>query len=76
MQAPETIEIVEATETPAAGACLVSGCTCKDARIISYRRAAFFAALARRTGQTVDRIVAVEPGWRFPSTDVSRVVSP
>ena len=27
-----------------AGACLVAGCTCKDARIVSFRRAAFFAA--------------------------------
>jgi hypothetical protein len=74
MQAPETIEIAEATETPAASACIVSGCTCKDARIISYRRAAFFAALARRMGQTADRIVAVEPEWRFASACVSRVV--
>ena len=58
MRAPETSEIVQATETPAPGACLISGCTCKDARIISYRRAAFFAAVARRSGQTADRVVA------------------
>ena len=44
MQAPETIEIVDATGARARGACLVSGCTCKDSRIVSYRRAAFFAA--------------------------------
>ena len=29
------------------GACLIDGCTCKDARIVSHRRAAFFAAVAR-----------------------------
>ena len=28
--------------TVPAGACLVAGCTCKDARIISFRRAAFY----------------------------------
>ena len=67
MQAPETIEIVEATETRVRGACLISGCTCKDSRIVSYRRAAFFGAMARRTGQTADRVVAVEPEWRIPS---------
>ena len=41
--------------TVPAGACLVAGCTCKDARIISFRRAAFIAAMARRTGETADR---------------------
>ena len=49
------------------GACLVAGCTCKDARIVSHRRAAFFAAVARRTGETADRIVAAEAGWRIPT---------
>ena len=71
MQAPETIEIVEATGASARGACLVTGCTCKDSRIVSYRRAAFFAAVARRSGQTADRIIAMEPGWRIPSAKVS-----
>jgi hypothetical protein len=46
--------------------CLVAGCPCKDARIVSHRRAAFFAAVARQSGQTADRVVAVEPGWRIP----------
>ena len=71
MQAPETSEIVDSTGARARGACLVSGCTCKDSRIVSYRRAAFFAAVARRSGQTADRIIAVEPGWRIPSAEVS-----
>ena len=47
-------------------ACLVAGCTCKDARIVSHRRAAFYAAVARRSGETADRIVAAEDGWRIP----------
>ena len=50
-------------------ACLVAGCTCKDARIVSHRRAAFYAAVARRTGETADRIVAVEDGWRIPTVE-------
>jgi hypothetical protein len=45
----------------------VAGCTCKDARIVSHRRAAFYAAAARRTGETADRIVAAEAGWRIPT---------
>jgi hypothetical protein len=53
-------------ESSRAGACLVAGCTCKDPRIVSFRRAAFFAAVARQTGQTADRIIAAEPGWRLP----------
>jgi hypothetical protein len=54
-------------EPDRSGACLVAGCTCKDARIVSHRRAAFFAAVARRTGETADRIVAAEAGWRIPT---------
>src|SRR4029078_2832992 len=46
MQAQETIEIVDATDTRARGACLVSGSPCKDSRIVSYRRGAFFAAVS------------------------------
>jgi hypothetical protein len=75
MQAPETIEIVEATETRMRGACLSSGCTCKDSRIVSYRHAAFFGAMARRSGQTADRVVAVEPEWRIPSEPLSDLES-
>ena len=46
-------------------ACLVEGCTCKDARIVSHRRAAFFADLARRNGETADRVISPEPGWTW-----------
>jgi hypothetical protein len=45
----------------------VAGCTCKDPRIVSQRRAAFFAAVARRTGETADRIIAADAGWRIPT---------
>ena len=47
--------------------CLVGGCPCKDPRNVSHRRAAFFAAIARRTGETADRVIAVEAGWRPPT---------
>ena len=70
MQAQETIEVVQPNENPTRGACLVSGCTCKDSRIVSYRRAAFFAAVARRSGQTADRVVAVEADWRIPVAEI------
>ena len=66
MQAPDIIEIVEASDTRVRGACLITGCPCKDSRIVSHRRAAFFAAVARCSGQTADRVLAVEPEWRIP----------
>jgi hypothetical protein len=47
--------------------CLVAGCPCKDARIVSPRRAAFFAAWARDHGETADRAVAPEAEWRIPT---------
>ena len=45
--------------------CLVEGCSCKDARIVSQRRAAFFAAWAREHGETADRSVAPDAEWRI-----------
>jgi hypothetical protein len=48
-------------------ACLVLGCPCKDARIVSHRRAAFYAAVAREQGETANRHVAPEPGWHLPT---------
>jgi hypothetical protein len=47
-------------------ACLVAGCPCKDARIVSHRRAAFFAAEARRHGETADRRIEPDPSWAIP----------
>jgi hypothetical protein len=59
-----------ATDAPARRACLVAGCPCKDARIVSHRRAAFFASWATSHGETADRVVAPDPGWRFvPATE-------
>jgi hypothetical protein len=46
--------------------CLVEGCPCKDARIVSQRRTAFFAVWAMRHGETANRTVAPELGWRIP----------
>jgi hypothetical protein len=54
-----------ATDQPARRACLVAGCPCKDVRIVSRRRAAFFAAWAARNGETADRFIAPDPTWRF-----------
>ena len=67
MPASENIKIVETTNVPARNACLTAGCSCKDARIVSYRRAAFYATIARGSGETADRIVPAEPGWRIPA---------
>ena len=47
-------------------ACLVPGCPCKDARIVSHRRAAFYAAWAREHGETADRIAIADPSWSIP----------
>lgn len=46
--------------------CLVDGCQCRDARIVSHRRAKFYAHLAAAHGETADRVVAPEPGWELP----------
>jgi hypothetical protein len=62
----------QATESLTAGRqCLVDGCACRDTRVISTRRAAFFAARARATGETADRVIAAEPGWLVPATQRS-----
>ena len=47
--------------------CLVEGCPCKDARIVSKRRAAFFAAWAREHGETADRAIGPDADWRIPT---------
>jgi len=48
--------------------CLSPGCSCTDSRIVSPRRAAFHAAVARANGQTANRRIDPEPGWRLPAT--------
>ncbi len=65
LTAPTAVATIAPTRT---GACLVDGCPCKDARIVSHRRAAFFAAVARQTGETADRIIPVDPTWQLPVT--------
>jgi hypothetical protein len=60
----ETIDQARTSRRP----CLVDGCSCKDARIVSRRRAAYFAARARQTGQTADRVVPTEPDWLLPGS--------
>ena len=52
-----------AADSPVRPACLVPGCTCKDARIISHRRVAFFADWAKSHGETADRVVEPDPDW-------------
>ena len=47
--------------------CLVDGCPCKDPRIVSRRKAAYFAAQALANGQTADRVIAPQRGWRIPA---------
>jgi len=59
----------DATQTTASTGrrtCLVEGCTCKDARIVSTRRASYFASIARGRGETADRFVAADADWRLP----------
>ena len=58
--------VVEPRSEAPHGACLVSGCSCKDARIVSHRRAAYFAAVAIEHGETADRTIAPDPAWRLP----------
>jgi hypothetical protein len=38
---------------------------------VSHRRAAFFAALARRNGETADRVIAADPAWTVRATSVT-----
>ena len=59
--------LMEPRRLRAEGACLVAGCPCKDQRIVSHRRAAFFAAVARENGETADRTVAAEADWQIPT---------
>jgi len=60
----QQVERHEATRQ-ARRACLVEGCTCKDARIVSHRRAAFFSAWAKDHGETANRVIKADPKWSF-----------
>ena len=65
MPAPENPASGKTTDNRAPGACLTAGCGCKDARILSYRRTAFFAFIAQARGETASRVLAPEPEWRI-----------
>jgi hypothetical protein len=60
-------DVTEMTTPSARGACLVGGCTCKDPRILSTRRASYFASVASSRGETANRVVAADPSWTLPS---------
>ncbi len=60
-------------DQPIRRACLVDGCPCKDARIVSRRHAAFVAAMARSRGQTADRAVSPEASWSWSGANDSLV---
>jgi len=61
----QQVERHEATASQARRACLVEGCTCKDARIVSHRRAAFFSNWAKSHGETANRVIKADPTWSF-----------
>jgi hypothetical protein len=63
-----SIEQVEtSTSQSPLSRCSAAGCPCRDVRIVLRRKAAFFADLAARRGETADRIVLPEAGWSLPS---------
>ena len=64
-------DATETTTSTTRRACLVEGCPCKDARIVSTRRATYFASVARANGETAQRRgrggpVVVLPVWSEP----------
>jgi hypothetical protein len=62
-------DVTEITTAPRRRACLVEGCHCKDARILSTRRAAYFASIAASRGETAQRRIAVDDDtWRLPTS--------
>ena len=61
----------ESATTDGTRGCLQEGCPCRDARIVSHRRAAFFAAIARANGETADRVIAPDPEWLLPTGDLA-----
>ena len=55
--------------------CLVDGCPCRDARIVSHRRAKFFAHLAVVNGETAQREIRPEPGWAIPTARPDELIA-
>jgi hypothetical protein len=66
-----TLGPTEPVATTAPRGCLQAGCPCRDARIVSHRKAAFFAAIARAAGATADRVIAPDPDWTLPQGDLA-----
>jgi hypothetical protein len=56
--------------------CLVEGCPCQDARIVSHRRARFFAHLAVVNGETAERIVLPDADWTIPQAHAEEIDGP
>ena len=73
MSHPEPAALVTTTPevSTAPRGCLQAGCPCRDARIVSHRKAAFFAAIARAAGETADRVIAPDPDWTLPQGDLA-----
>lgn len=59
----DKLERRKATDLPDRRTCPVAGCPCKDARIVSQRRAACFAAWAKEHGETADRAIEPDSTW-------------
>jgi hypothetical protein len=54
-------------DRPLRGGCTAIGCTCNDLRIVSPRRARFYAYRAASRGQTAQRVITADPDWRLPT---------
>ena len=61
----QQVELQTPAIRPARRTCLVEGCSCKDARIVSHRRAAFFAVWAKDHGETANRVIRPDPSWNL-----------
>jgi hypothetical protein len=68
MTGPNSTETTETIAPATRRACLVEGCTCKDARILSLRRASYFASIARSRGETAGRVIAADDDWLLPTS--------
>jgi len=72
-------DVTEITTIPRRRACLVEGCICKDARILSTRHAAYFASIAASRGETAGRRIAADDDtWRLPTSpalEASRTIA-
>jgi hypothetical protein len=53
-------------DRPLPRGCTATGCTCEDLRIVSPRRAKFYAHQAASRGQTAHRVIAADPDWCLP----------